>query len=394
MAQNLDELRQDISATDLAILELLAKRQQLTNQVARTKIAIGMPVRDQAREEYLLVRLVKQAREFNLDPHFVTQLFHVIIEDSVLNQQALLAQHANPHTEQLAERVAYLGDKGSYSYLATHKYFNRRTDNIIELGCHSFAEILSKVAKKEANYGVLPIENTTSGSINEVYDQLQHTDLHVVGEVTHPIKHSLLINQALTADISDIQQIYAHPQVFSQCSHFLADLGNVQVHACESTSHAMIKVRELNSPHVAAIGSANGGELYGLKVIKSNLANQVENHSRFIVVARDPVTVPLQVPAKTMMTLSTVQTPGALVDALLVFKNNNINITKLESRPINGNPWEEMFYIDVEGNIQDGPMQQTVESLQEMTRSFRLLGCYPVETVNPTKIAAVNALAE
>ena len=238
----------------------------------------------------------------------------------------------------------------------------------------------------------MPIENTSSGSINEVYDQLQHTHLSIIGELTHPIKHALFV--AHTGDISQITTLYAHPQVFAQCSHFLAELGNVEVKTCDSTSAAMLMVSELNQTHVAAIGSEAGGALYGLHAIKSNLANQKENHSRFIVVARQPVIVPLQVPAKTTLVMSTMQKPGALVEALLVLRANNINMTKLESRPITGNPWEEMFYLDVEGNIQDGPMQHALEELKATTRYFKVLGCYPNEDINPTRVAAAKALAE
>ncbi len=390
--QELETLRQQITQLDSQLLELLAQRQKCTNQVAETKIRNHIPVRDQKREEQLLVRLIKQGQEAGLDPHFVTQLFHVIIEDSVLNQQALLAQRANPGSSLPLNRVAFLGDRGSYSYLATQKYFSRRPGELMELGCKSFAEIIKKVETNEADYAVLPIENTSSGSINEVYDQLQHTHLSIIGELTHPIKHAMLV--AKETELSKIRTLYAHPQVFAQCSHFLAELGNVEVKPCDSTSAAMIMVNELNSEHVAAIGSEAGGALYGLSAIKSNLANQKENHSRFIVVARTPVKVPLQVPAKTTLIVSTVQKPGALVEALMVLKENNINMTKLESRPITGNPWEEMFYIDVEGNIEDGPMERALEELRATTRYCKVLGCYPSEEISPTKVAAVNALTQ
>jgi chorismate mutase/prephenate dehydratase len=388
----LEQLRENITALDSQLLGLLAQRQKYTNQVAETKIKNRIPVRDQTREEQLLVRLIKQGKTQGLDAHYVTQLFHVIIEDSVLNQQAMLAAKANPDSVLPLNRVAFLGDKGSYSYLATQKYFSRRAGELLEIGCQSFAEIIKKVENNEADYAVLPIENTSSGSINEVYDQLQHTHLSIIGELTHPIKHALLVNQ--NTEIGHIKTLYAHPQVFAQCSHFLAELGNVEVKTCDSTSAAMLMVSELNQAHSAAIGSEAGGALYGLHAIKSNLANQKENHSRFIVVARNPVKVPLQVPAKTTLVMSTVQKPGALVEALLVLRANQINMTKLESRPITGNPWEEMFYIDVEGNTQDGPMQHALEELRATTRYFKVLGCYPNEEINPTKVAAVSALAE
>ena len=188
----LDELREKITTLDSELLALLATRQQYTNQVAETKIKHHIPVRDHQREEQLLVRLIKQGQKHGLDAHYVTQLFHVIIEDSVLNQQALLAERANPGSSLPLNRVAFLGDKGSYSYLATLKYFSRRPGELLEIGCKSFGEIIQRVESNEADYAVLPIENTSSGSINEVYDLLQHTNLSIVGEITQPIEHCLL----------------------------------------------------------------------------------------------------------------------------------------------------------------------------------------------------------
>jgi len=389
--QQLAGIRDKITALDKQLLGLLHDRQQLTNQVAETKIQAHIPVRDQQREEQLLVKLIKQGQKFGLTPQYITKLFHVIIEDSVLNQQAMLAQKANPDSVLPLNRVAFLGDKGSYSYLATQKYFARR-GQLHEIGCQSFAEIISKVEENEADFAVLPIENTSSGSINEVYDQLQHTSLSIVGELTHPVKHALLV--ATDCELSQIKTLHAHPQVFAQCSQFIAEMSGVELKTCDSSSAAMMLVNERQDPSVAAIASEAGGALYGLKPIRDNLANQKENHSRFIVVARKGSLVPLQIPAKTTLIMSTIQKPGALVDALIVLKQNQINMTKLESRPINGNPWEEMFYIDVEGNTQDGPVQKALEELKATTRFFKVLGCYPSEEISPTKVAAVAALQE
>jgi chorismate mutase/prephenate dehydratase len=387
----LASIREQITKADSELLALIAQRQKLTAQVAETKVKHQISVRDKAREEQLLVRLIKQGRDYGLDPHFITKLFQVIIEDSVLQQQAMLHEWANPDSRLPLNRVAFLGEKGSYSYLATQKYFSRRPGELVEIGCKSFAQIIEKVENHEADYAVLPIENTSSGSINEVYDQLQHTRLNIVGELTHPIKHALLVHEGV--ENAQIKTIYAHPQVFAQCSHFLAEFGNVEVKTCDSTSDAMMQVSELASPHAAAIGSEESGGFYSLKSVKSDLANQKENHSRFIVVASQSIKVPLQVPAKTTVIMSTVQSPGALCDTLLVLKENGINLTKLESRPITGNPWEEMFYVDVEGNIEDGPMQTAFDTLRGMTRYFKVLGCYPIEEISPTRIAATKALS-
>lgn len=392
MATELNQLREEISAIDQQLLELLARRQQCTKEVAETKIKMHKNVRDPNREEELLIKLVQQGQKLNLSPHFVTNIFHAIIEDSVLNQQALLAERANPEQQKPLSRVAFLGSKGSYSYLATQKYFSRRPGEILEIGCQNFAEILNKVEKGEADYAVLPIENTSSGSINEVYDQLQHSSIAIIGELTHPVRHAILTNDE--KDLANVRVLYGHPQVFAQCSKFISELGNVVTHPCSSTSEAMKTVAGSDRFDIAAIGSAEGGAVYGLNAIKENIANQKENHSRFIVIARKAAKVPLQIPAKTTFVMSTVQTPGALVDALLILKQNNISMTKLESRPIQGNPWEEMFYIDVDGNVDDGPLQQAIEELTASTRFLKVLGCYPVESISNTKVPMVKALEE
>lgn len=386
----LENVREQISAIDQQLLTLLAQRQGITTQVALAKIKEGINVRDQQREEQLLVKLVQNGEELGLDPHYVTRLFHVIIEDSVLNQQALLAEHANPENTRPLQRVAFLGNKGSYSYLATQKYFSRRPGELMEMGCTSFADIIAKVESNDADYAVLPIENTSSGSINEVYDQLQNTSLSIIGELTHPVAHAMLTRQQ--QDISKITTFYAHPQVFTQCSQFLASLGDIKTQVCDSSSAAMLLVSESEREDIAALGSAAGGQLYGLTPIAENLANQKENHSRFIVVSRNAAKVPLQIPAKTTIVMSTVQKPGALVEALVVLRDNQINMTKLESRPMPGNPWEEMFYLDVEGNVDDGPMQQAIEDLKGITRYLKVLGCYPSEEIAHTKVPMAQAL--
>lgn len=392
MTTDLTALREEISAIDEQLLALLSKRQKCTTAVAETKILQHRNVRDEAREEALLVNLVQKGQKLGLTPQFITSIFHAIIEESVLNQQALLAERANPESKRPLHRVAYLGNKGSYSYLATQKYFSRRPGELLELGCQSFAEIIQKVESNEADYAVLPIENTSSGSINEVYDQLQHSSIAIVGELTHPVKHAILTKDE--KDLANIKVLYGHPQVFAQCSQFIAQLGPVTKQACDSTSHAMKMVAESARFDIAAMGSLEGGKLYGLEAIKDNIANQQENHSRFIVIARKAVRVPLQIPAKTTIVMSTIQKPGALVEALLVFKENNINMTKLESRPITGNPWEEMFYIDVDGNIDDGPMETAIDTLRGMTRYMKILGCYPSESIKNTKVPMVQALQD
>lgn len=373
-------LRERISALDLKLLALLAERRELAVDVAKAKQLHHRPIRDKERERDLLEALVAAAKPYDLDGFYVTRLFQLIIEDSVLTQQALL-QHQLNQTTMHSARIAFLGPKGSYSHLAARQYAARHFERLIECGCQKFQDIFTQVETGQADYAVLPIENTSSGSINDVYDLLQHTSLSIVGEITNPIDHCVLV--ATETDLNQIETVYSHPQPFQQCSQFINRFPHWKIEYCESTAAAMEKVAQMKSSKAAALGSEAGGSLYNLQVLEHNLANQQQNITRFIVLARKAIDVSEQIPAKTTLIMATGQQSGALVEALLVLRDQGIIMTKLESRPINGNPWEEMFYIDVQANLRSEAMQKALANLTPITRSLKVLGCYPSENVVP-----------
>ncbi|WP_168426715.1 bifunctional chorismate mutase/prephenate dehydratase [Erwinia amylovora] len=371
-------LRGKISALDEQLLTLLAQRRALAVDVAKAKMDTHRPVRDIDRERDLLEHLIALGKSHKLDAHYITRLFQQIIEDSVLTQQALLQKHLN-NTSAHSARIAFLGPKGSYSHLASRHYAARHFDSFIESGCLKFHDIFNQVETGQADYAVLPIENTTSGSINDVYDLLQQTSLSIVGEITIPVDHCVLISGS--TDLQQVETVYSHPQPFKQCSQFVNRYPHWNIEYTESTAAAMEKVAAMNSPKVAALGSEAGGALYGLQVLERNLANQRQNITRFIVLARKPVEVSLQVPAKTTLIMATGQQAGALVEALLVLRKHHLTMSKLESRPITGNPWQEMFYIDFQGNLRSEEVQQALSELTQLTRSLKVLGCYPSENI-------------
>lgn len=373
-------LRDKISALDEQLLALLAQRRELAVEVGKAKLATHRPVRDIDRERDLLERLIALGKPHHLDAHYITRLFQLIIEDSVLTQQALLQQHLN-NTNPHSARIAFLGPKGSYSHLAARQYAARHFEHFIESGCAKFQDIFNQVETGQADYAVVPLENTSSGAINDVYDLLQHTTLSIVGEMTVPIDHCVLV--ATSTGLAQIETVYSHPQPFQQCSQFINRYPHWKIEYCESTAAAMEKVAQAKSPRVAALGSEAGGALYGLQVLERNLANQTQNITRFVVLARKAIHVSDQVPAKTTLLMATGQQAGALVEALLVLRNHNLIMTRLESRPIHGNPWEEMFYLDIQANVQEAAMQQALRELAEITRSMKVLGCYPGENVVP-----------
>ena len=371
-------LRDKINKLDKTLLELIARRRQLSTQVIHTKIEANIPVRDINRERSLIRTLINEGKDYHLDDIFIKRLYQLIIEDSVLLQQKILQEKLNLSTITTA-KVAFLGPKGSYSHSAARRYASTHLDEMIELSCSTFKEIFEQVENGAVDYGILPIENSSSGSINEVYDLLQKTNLHIIGELSLPIDHCVLAIQ--NSQLEQIDTIYSHPQPFQQCSNFLENYPHWKIIYCDSTSSAMETVAKLNQPNVAAMGNKDGGELYGLQVLEHNFANQKENITRFIVLARQPIEVSAQIPAKTTILMKTGQQAGALVDALSVLRNHNIVMTKLESRPIHGTPWEEMFYIDLQGNIHSYEMQTALKELASMTLYTKVLGCYPSDSI-------------
>lgn len=385
MSLDLAEIRQRITDLDRHLLKLLSERHNLAFDVVRSKEITQKPLRDIEREKQLLQELVNfaEAENYPLDADYITHIFQRIIEDSVRTQQNYLQNKLNEHKKQ-GISVAFLGMRGSYSHLAARQFTKQYPAHVNELSCDSFDAVFEKVKHREADYGVLPLENTTSGSINEVYDLLQHTDLTPVGELAYPIKHCLLATGKV--ELNQVDTIYTHPQPAQQCSHFLQGLDKVRIKYCESSSHAMQLVARLNQSNCVAISNEDGGKLYGLEVIKTDIANQANNITRFIVVAREPVKVSPQVQTKTLLLMTTTQQAGALVDALLVFKQHDIRMLKLESRPIYNKPWEEMFYVELDANIHSENTQNALAELKKVTGFMKVLGCYPSEIIEPVKL--------
>jgi chorismate mutase/prephenate dehydratase len=382
-------LRESVTHLDGEILRLLAERRKLAVEIVGVKDATGAAVRDQGREETLLVELIQAGRELGLDAHVVTQVFHEVIADSLRQQQLVLQRRANDDGgEPEAVRVAFQGIAGAYSYLAARQHLADRADRLAFVECATFASVIESVEAGRADLAMLPIENTTSGGINEVYDLLLHTRLAIVGEVKLRVEHCLVAMSDVP--LPSIRRIYSHPQAVAQCGTFLAALPGCKVEYFTDTAEAVAKVRDDGDPSQAAIASEQAAAMYGLAVLRKGIANQRENFTRFLVAARAPRSVDARIPCKTSLVMATAQKAGALVEALLVFREAGINLTKLESRPILGNPWEEMFYVDFEGNVAEERVQLALDELTRSTRFLKVLGSYPSQDLPPTEPAAAR----
>lgn len=379
----LSDLKKSTEDIDYQILELLAKRKELEIREADAKYRAGLPARDPEGIRLAVQRLTDLGLGMGLSADFVSGVFRNIYAGAVTRQiSRMLGNVGSAKGPGREIRVSFLGKAGTYSYLAAYRYFNAVCDYIRPKNCGSFDEIIGAVEKGECDCGVLPIENTSSGCINEVYDLLQKSTVKIVGELNYPIEHAILARG--NADLSGIRALYAHPQPFSQCSEWLRlNLPDAELRACSSSSEAMETVRNLDRADCAAIGCAEAGALYSLTPIRRDIANHKRNVTRFIVIGMSYITVPEGVEAKTSLTFTTTNTPGSLVKVLNVFSSRGVNMVKLQSRPRIGGSgddpadiWGETFYADIIVNRSSRLMTELLDDLDKVTGSVRILGCY------------------
>ncbi|MEW6507967.1 MAG: bifunctional 3-deoxy-7-phosphoheptulonate synthase/chorismate mutase [Bacteroidota bacterium] len=382
--KNIEQLRELINSVDENILKLLSKRRELSKEVILSKDTTKSPIRDQSREAELLTRIIKIGKKEGLDSTYISKIFDKIIEDSVRLQQKYVQSKSPSAERKKSINVAIQGIEGSYSYLAAKKYFSNSKVKIKFNFKKRFDEVTTSVEIGESDLALLPIENTTSGGINEVYDLLLHTSLSIIGEEKYRVNHCLVGIGDIR--LEKIKKVYAHYQAASQCSKFIEGISGASIEYFVDTAMSVQKVKEENNSYFTAIASEEAAKLFGLKILVRNIANQQENYTRFIVVSRKPQIVDKRIPCKTSIVMATSQMPGSLVEALSVFKKNNVNLTKLESRPIIGNVWEEMFYLDFEGNVQDESIQKLLDEFGRYVRFMKVLGSYPFQELVRIKL--------
>jgi chorismate mutase/prephenate dehydratase len=380
MSDKLDSIRKLLDQTDKKIIDALAQRQELVREISSLKLDEDRQIRDRDREQELFDKVAKLAREAGLDRYFAKQLFEEIINHSVRFQTHNLVDHQNSREDSSSVHVAYQGTDGAFSHQAAFQHFDQRYDDVQSVGYDTFRQAAEAVEKKDVDYAILPIENTTAGSINETYDILRDRDLHIVGEEALRIIHCLLSLEDVPVD--RIRRIMSHPQAIAQCSNYLAQLHDCKVESYIDTAMSAKKVLDDGDLSQAAIAGSYAAEIYDLSILKRDLANQPENFTRFVVVSRDPVEVDEQIPCKTSLLMVTSHDRGALVKCLKVIDDHNILMTKLESRPKPNEPWKYQFYLDIEGNIAHPDTRVALEELVQEASALKVLGCYPAQVGN------------
>ena len=377
---DLGDLRNALDAVDRRLISALAERQSIVGQVTALKTSGQKPLRDVPREEAILTRLVDLGAGAGLDRHYVTRLYQEILEQSVRRQQEALLARDNPdRATDHPVVVGYLGGEGSYSHQAATRHFGGHDRDVVYRAVGSFSELVDEVIDSTSDYAVLPIENTTAGSINEVYDLLRERDVYLVGEEVQRVNHMLLGVQPV--QMSQIRRVLGHPQALAQCSRFLRRLHDVRLESVNDTAMAARRVAEDNDLSQAALANDVTASRYDLKILARGVANQEENLTRFVIVGRSMVDLDPRIACKTSLVFATRHEEGSLVRVLQLFAERGLNLTKLESRPRPGTPWKYLFYLDFEGQLSKPQMQEALEKLGPHTRDLKLLGTYPARTV-------------
>ena len=358
---DLKDIRVEIDAIDKQVQELFEKRMVLTSQVADYKIATGKPVFDKAREDAQMeVFRSRASSEFNANS--IQEIYKLIIGIGRKYQYQKLA--ANGRYEKLdfkpvdairkkGVRVVYQGVKGAYSYGAMMSYFETDENSYCVA---KWKDAMEAIEKGEADYAVLPIENSTAGSVYDNYDLLNKYNMHIVGERTIKCEHVLMGIPG--TKLEDIKEVYSHPQALSQCYTYLHQHEEWKRMQYSNTAVAAMKVAQDQDKTQAAIASPYAAEVYGLEILARDIYDNLNNSTRFIIVAKDKVYE--KDASKVSICIELPHESGSLYNILSHIIFNNLNMTKIESRPIYEKNWEYRFFIDFEGNLMDSAVRNAL----------------------------------
>ncbi|SEF73030.1 MULTISPECIES: prephenate dehydratase [Lachnospira] len=374
---DLGEIRKNIDGIDRQLVSLFEERMRLTSQVAEYKIETGKKVLDPERERQKL-EAIKSLVEKEDNKHPIADLFSQIMANSRKGQYMLLEKmgqtlrepyEAVDEIKKEGAKVVYQGVAGAYAYAAMLDYFGEDVDNF---NVPTWKDAMEAVKEGKADYAVLPIENSTTGSITAVYDLLQEYNNYIVAEVYVKVEHVLMGLKG--TDLSKVTTVYSHAQGLTQCESFLESHKDWQQISQPNTAVAAKKIFEDKDNSHVAIASKEAAKLYGLEILKTDIADEANNTTRFVIVSKTRTFV--KNAKKTSIVFECVNEPGSLYNLLSHIIYNGLNMTKIESRPIEGRQWEFRFFVDIEGNINDQRVMNALRGIEEESRSIRLLGNY------------------
>ena len=375
---DLNDYRKQIDDIDRQLLALFGQRMEVAAAIAAYKKEHGLPVLDGKREREKLLDVAAKTPDDLKD--YAVSLYSLLFELSRSHQTRMLGTNT-ALTEQIAQAientpklfpgsaaVACQGVEGAYSQLACDRLF--KLPNVFYFS--NFEAVFSAIEKGLCQYGVIPVENSTAGSVNAVYDLMMRHDFRIVRSLRLKVDHNLLANPG--AKLSDIREICSHEQAIAQCSAFLQEHPEIAVVRCENTAAAAKRVAQSGRKDVAALSSRSCAELYGLTCLASNVQDQGNNFTRFICISKNLEIYPGADRTSLMMVLP--HRPGSLYKVLSRFYALGINLNKLESRPMPERNFEFMFYFDLETSVYTPQFQQLMAELPSLCEEFSYLGSY------------------
>ena len=378
---DLNEIRQGIDKIDDQISALYLERMNLVKQVSDAKKQSGKAVFDPEREKKILLRLTDGDNMTDEMRVYIKRVFETIFETSKAFQTAnanytsVIGTQIDKAISEMKQNfpvkatVACQGVAGAYSGIAAERLLELADVTYFK----NFDGVFNAVEKGFCKYGVLPIENSTAGSVNQVYDLMKEHKFYIVRSIRIPVSHNLVANA--NADIKDVKEIYSHEQALTQCKKYLAKFPLAKVTATANTALSAKQVAESGRTDVAAICSRECADLYGLKILDNNVQDSNDNYTRFILIAKQ---MELYEDANKISVMTTLpqNAPGSLNKLLSKFANLGVNLTKLESRPIVGSSFEFIFYFDFECDIKKREVKNLLAELDLSTEQFTFLGAY------------------
>ncbi len=371
------ELRTQLDEIDEELVALFEKRMRVSEQVAEYKISSGKPVMDRQREEQKKA-VVRGLASNAFNARGVEELFGQIMAISrklqyqMLQEKGMLKKANFIPVKTLCEgclRIVFQGTEGAYSQAAMDTYFGGNSDNF---HVDSFREAMFAIEEGRADFAVLPIENSTAGIVDEIYDLLVEFENYIVGEQIIRINHALLGLKG--SDSGRVKEVYSHPQALMQCVGYLREHASWQQISCQNTAMAAKKILDEQDQSKAAIASVYAAKLYGLSVLEENISDESGNSTRFIIVAGRKIY--REDAGKISICFEVPHAAGSLYHILSHFIYNGLNMTKIESRPIKDRNWEYRFFVDFEGNLSDMAVKNALAGLREEARYLKILGNY------------------
>lgn len=374
----LDQYRAEIDEIDKKIVELYERRMAVTEKVASYKIREGKRVLDPEREKEKIAS-VEALTHNDFNRHGVQELFEQIMAMSRKKQYQLVAESGSTNrlpfipvdslTGNGSFRVVYQGAPGSYSEAAMKQFFGPDVKNV---NVQTFRDAMSAVDEGSADFAVLPIENSTAGTVAQTYDLLTEYENYIVGEQIIPIRHCLMSVEGATEET--IRTVYSHAQSLMQSEHFLSGHPEWQQVSMQNNAFAAQKVARDKDITEAAIASKYAAEAYGLKIIREGVNQSESNSTRFIICTNQKIF--LRGAKKISLSFEVKHESGSLYHALSHFIYNDLNMNRLESRPIEGRNWEYRFFVDFDGNLEEPGVKNALCGLRDETMNMQILGNY------------------